>query len=171
MINQKFNIYIREIEKEIINFLINSQLLIGEKESTARIISYFITRKDLTQAKLRELTRFSPGTISQELNYLLERTIIQEKGKTSNGEKIYSMESIIDGFIKSYLSSVEYYLEYKKNFRRIREEFDKNREFLQDQKGYDSIYQLVNLFLDMFPVIESIIAILKEKQKETQPKI
>ncbi|MFO7796809.1 MAG: hypothetical protein ACQERB_09170 [Promethearchaeati archaeon] len=164
-INQfEFDPEIRDIEGEIIQELLESQLLIGEKRSTALIISYFITRKNLTQTKLRELTDLSLGTVSQEINYLLERNIIKERGR-SKGENVYSMDSVKNGFIRSYLHSVKYYLKYKDDFKEMKEDLEKNREELKDQEGFEPIYQLLNLFIIMFPVVEKVIDTLKKELK------
>jgi DNA-binding transcriptional regulator GbsR (MarR family) len=154
------------MEDEIVNYLMQSQLLIGEKRSTAQIISFFITRENLTQAKLRELTLLSPGTVSQEINYLLERNIIKERGRLPTGEYIYSMDSVTDGFIKSYLHSIKYYLKYKDDFKDIKENMEKCKNQLKDQERFDSINQLVNLFIKMFPVVEKVINILKRELKD-----
>jgi len=166
----EFDVRIREIEEEIINFLMRSQLLIGEKRSTAQIISIFITRKNLTQAKLRDLTQLSPGTISQEINYLLERNIIKEKGRISTGEYVYSMDSVVDGFIKSYLHSIKYYLKYKDIFKDMKNDMEKNKEDLKNQENFDAIYQLVNIFIKMFPIVENVIDTLKRELKTVETK-
>ncbi|TFG01613.1 MAG: hypothetical protein EU539_13865 [Promethearchaeota archaeon] len=161
----EFSPEIRDMEREVIEKLLGSQLLIGEKRSTALIISYFITRKNLTQTKLRELTDLSLGTVSQEINYLLERNIIKEIGR-SKGENIYSMDSVTNGFIRSYLYSVKYYLKYKENFKDMKQDLEKNMEQLKDQEGFETIYRLVHLFIMMFPVVEKVIETLNNELKE-----
>ncbi|TXT63834.1 MAG: hypothetical protein BAJALOKI1v1_660015 [Promethearchaeota archaeon] len=163
--NIKFNPDIKKIEHDIVQSLINSQFFVGEKESTTQIISYFITRKELTQKKLKELTSLSKGLISQELNALLKRGIIEEKQAMQNKSKIkiYTMNSIKKGFIKSYLSAVKDYLKYKDQFHRIKSELDQKREVFRKFDEYEALMGLVDLFLKSMPLTESIISMLKKK--------
>jgi len=162
-----FNSDITQIEKDLVEFLTKSQFFIGEKNSTAEIISFFIARKELTQNKLKELTGLSKGTISQELNDLLNRNIIEEKEGIDTKIKRYSMNSIMDGFINSYLSAVKDYLKYKKKFSQIKLKLEQEREILQNFEEYDMIYKVINIFLDSLPITERIVEMLK-KRKEKQ---
>lgn len=162
---QTFNSEIKEFEKEIIEFLKQSQLFLGERSSTAEILSYFITRKELTQTKLKELTGLSRGTISQELQLLTERRIIQDKNTSDIKAKVYSMESVITGFINSFLYAVKDYLKYKEKFLQMKKELERQKEQLQKFKNFNRLYQLIMLFLKAFPLIEEIVEMLKEKRK------
>jgi DNA-binding transcriptional regulator GbsR (MarR family) len=158
-----FDSEIKEIENEIIEFLKQSQLFLGERSSTAEILSYFITRKDLTQAKLKELTGLSRGTISQEIQYLTKRGIIHEKENTNIKAKVYTMESVITGFIKSFLYAVKDYLKYKEKFLQMKKELERQKEQLQKFENFDRLYQLIMLFLKAFPLVEEIIEMLQKK--------
>jgi len=161
-----FNSDITQIEKDLVEFLTKSQFFIGEKNSTAEIISFFIARKELTQNKLKELTGLSKGTISQELNDLLKRKIIEEKEGINGKIKIYTMDSIINGFINSYLSAVKDYLKYKKEFTQIKIKLEQEKEKLQNYEEYDTIYKFVKIFLDSIPITEKIIEMLKIRKEK-----
>lgn len=159
-----YNSEVKEIENEIIEFLMQSQLFLGERTSTAEILSYFITRKELTQSKLKKLTNLSRGTISQELQYLTERNIIEEKNSSDKKEKLYIMESIIIGFINSYLYTTKNYTQNKSEFLLMKKQLTQQKEKLQEFEEFDMIYKIVNLFLAVFPLVEKIFELLKKKR-------
>ncbi len=162
---------LKDFEAEIIQFIIKSQLLIVEKSSTAEILSYFITRKRLTQSEIKELTGLSRGTISQELNNLIERNVIQETNPNNSKIIVYSMESVTLGFINSYLHSIKDYLKYKKRFIRIQKDLESKKEQFQQFDEFNGIYQLTSLYLRAFPVIESVIEKLYEKREQLERQI
>jgi len=160
------NTELREIEADVIEFLKQSQLFIGDRASKAEILSYFITRKQLTQSNLKKLTGLSRGTISQELQDLIQRKIIKEKKNNDGKVKIYVMESIIVGFINYYLYSIKDYATYKEEFLLMNEELEQHREKLQKFDQYNEISKIVQLFLAAFPLVEEIINLLKEKREQ-----
>ena len=55
-------------EQEIIDFILNSVLFVIEEMKYQPIIAYLITRKELTQTELQNLTGLSSGLISEGLN-------------------------------------------------------------------------------------------------------
>lgn len=160
------NTELRKIEADVIEFLKHSQLFIGDRASKAEILSYFITRKQLTQSKLKKLTGLSRGTISQELQDLIQRKIIKEKKNNDGKVKIYVMESIIVGFINYYLYSIKEYATYKEDFLRMNEELEKQKEVLQKFEQFHEISKIIHLFLAAFPLVEEIIDLLKEKREQ-----
>ncbi|TXT58201.1 MAG: hypothetical protein BAJALOKI2v1_420023 [Promethearchaeota archaeon] len=167
----EFDPEIRKIEEDVVDFLIDSQILFGEKHSSALILSRFITRKDLTQAKLRELTEMSPGTISQELNSLVERGMITEKARSPRGEITYTMDSIINCLTTSFYHSIKDYLKYEKEFKQMRKDLEDYREEFKDQDAYEQIYNLIMIYLRFFPITEKVLEMLNKKQQELENKM
>ena len=76
-VEKKFDPEIKKIENEIIKTLLNYTIFSVRGEITSTILFYFITRKNLTQFELQNLTGFSAGKISQELNEFLEFNLIK----------------------------------------------------------------------------------------------
>ena len=95
---------LQKIEDEVIEFLMTSPLFMGEKPIFLTIKSYFITRESLTQKELKKLTGYSSGAISQELNRLVEKGMIEVSKISSSGEKTYQMKSIVISFLNYYLN-------------------------------------------------------------------
>ena len=83
-----------DIEEEIIALLTETTGFTVKNEQYTRILSYFITRKQLTQKEVKELTGYSTGYISQALNYLVENDLIQKVKIKGIRKPFYVVESI-----------------------------------------------------------------------------
>lgn len=117
---------IDSIEKAFINILSSTFLLGLYSEYYSKILGYFITRKTLTQRKLRRLTGYSLGTISEGLNLLLQLNLITIESIGKKGNISYFMNSIEDAFFKKmeqYLSQIDQLhpilMDIKKNLKKI----------------------------------------------------
>ena len=75
---KRFEGRLGEIEWEIVDFLVQSPLFVGQSEYMPVIKSYFITRRDLTQKDIKELTGYSTGVISQALNELVKMGFVEK---------------------------------------------------------------------------------------------
>jgi DNA-binding transcriptional regulator GbsR (MarR family) len=82
----QFDSEIKKIEDEFIDFIVSSPLFIGEKLIFSTIKAYFMTRENLTQEELKELSGFSSGAISQELKKLLKRGLIEISNISNTGK-------------------------------------------------------------------------------------
>ena len=135
----KFDPEIREIEQEVINYFVNSILGEGRNVITSTILFYFITRKDLTQKILQELTGFSAGKISQEVNDFMRMNLISISEKSSTGEITYSMESIESEIFNRGINIIKSNLIWEEKFIEILEDLNKNQEVLKKLNGYEKI--------------------------------
>ncbi len=146
---QYFDPEIKGIEDEVIARLMNSSLVMGRGEFTSKIIFYFITRKILTQRALQELTGFSAGKISQEVNSLVKMGLIDVMKRSSKGEIIYSMESIQAENFRRGNILIETSLNWEDKLMSIMEELESDREKLKDLVGYDKIKAIINQELNI----------------------
>jgi len=68
----EFDPEVEKIEDRLINFFSKLPMFSVIDSYFVRIFGYFLSRKSLTQEYLRDLTGFSTGKISQEINNFLE---------------------------------------------------------------------------------------------------
>ncbi len=148
---EEFNDEIREIEKDIFKFLMFYSLFIGQKTTFKTIKIYFITRKSLTQEKLQELTGFSRGTISQELNELISMNLIEKTSISTTGEITYSMRNPIIAFIHSFSDLTKGISGFADSINAIKDDIEKEKVMIENLHGFDKIYQFVNALANAVP--------------------
>ncbi len=166
--NIQVNKPVRDIEREIIEFIVNCPLLrfVDIKEAYYPIIAYFFTRKQLSQEKIKDLTRISAGMVSEGLNYLLQEGYI-ELNKVK-GVRIRSYE----------LNSIAYY-QYLYLFRIFKSnselltglnvlyiEIKAEKDELKTTKGYKNIERRVKQFLVTRPIIERLSLAFKDAMEK-----
>lgn len=140
---EEFDPKIKKIEEEIIDRLINSSIGTARDEFTSKILLYFITRKNLTQRKLQELTGISIGKISQEVNGLIENGLISKKRATNTREYVYTMQSIQSENFSRGVNLVKTSLSWEGKFLAIKKELEENKVELQNLNGYDKIKVII----------------------------
>ncbi len=160
----EFDPAIKEIEDEIIQFLVNSPIFMGYKPSFITIRAYFVTRKELTQQKLKKLTGFSSGTISQELKTFLDTGVITETKLPDSNQKKYTLESIEAAFMLSFIQVNDQILKYERELQLIQSDMRAKKETLKDLQGYYEVLRLVELFLDLMPFYRNLVKILYEEK-------
>ena len=141
----EFDEEIVEVEKEIINFLITCKLFVKLKPLFIKILSFFITRKNLTQNDLQELTGLSAGTISQEINKMLENEILEVMKISESGQITYSMNSVPNAFMKFNINMIQNILKWENELKRIKNELEKNKKEFKKFKSFKGIYGFVNV--------------------------
>lgn len=172
MKNVEFHADIKKIEKEVIDYLVNFPLFMGQKSSTLTVQSYFFTRAKLTQSKLQELTGLSAGTISQALHELIERKLIKKSIKpSSKGEYLYSMESVGLSFLISMINMVKDSTKWVENLQKIENDLKKNENQYKDLHGYDKILYWTKYYLKAFDFLENFLLTLEKERKKWEKKI
>ncbi|MFX1378421.1 MAG: hypothetical protein ACFFA4_04955 [Promethearchaeota archaeon] len=163
-----FDPKIIEIEKEIIDKLLNYTVFTVRGEITSTILFYFITRKDLTQSKLRKLTGFSAGKISQELNNFLEFNLI----KISKYSKpwVYSMDSVVTETFSRAINLLKANIKWEEKFLEIKKDLDNNKETLQKLNGYDKVKDFLEINLMRFAGFKVIIKLWEDLKKKYENK-
>ena len=156
----KYNSYsssIKEIENEIIDYILDSLFFILQKPTCNPIMAYLLTRKKLTQDDLIDLTGLSRGHISQCLNYFLEEGFIQASKNKNDPEdrKIYyNMESIAYFNYSRFLKRLEVLLQWMPKLVEMQEELLSRRAELEHLDGYERFLELLSKYIGLFPMIK-----------------
>jgi DNA-binding transcriptional regulator GbsR (MarR family) len=157
---------IQILEKEIIDFFTYSPIFFGKQEIFSKTFAYFITRKNLTQKKLRELTGLSAGKVSQEVNTLLEFGIIEIVNKSDRGEITYEMKSVISAFLKVSTNVLSEYMKWKEKIENMHNELVQRNEELEKLAGYEEVFNFINTFLEVLPFYEKLYYKISEIRKK-----
>ncbi|MBY8985540.1 MAG: hypothetical protein KGD65_10750 [Candidatus Lokiarchaeota archaeon] len=152
-----------KIEKDIVEFLQSFPLFALQKSINSTIIAYFITRKNLTQETIHQLTGFSRGIISQELKKLIEMGFIEKIKISSKGEITYSMQSATKAFLKNFLNSQKEIFDFYNEIDDLKTEMDAEKERIEKLYGYNDIYELVSLFTASLPLTVKVIEVLEKE--------
>jgi len=160
---EEFDNEIHLIEKDILKFLMSYSLFIGQKTTFITIKIYFITRKSLTQEKLRELTGFSRGTISQEIRKLISLDLIEKTGVSNTGEITYTMKNPIIAFIHSFRDLSNDISKFAKKINAIKEDIERDKVSIEKLHGFDKVYQLVNVLANSIPFSLELIKMIEKE--------
>ena len=153
---------LKDIEKALINLIINNELFIIEEMKYQPIISYLITRKSLTQSELKKLTGLSAGLISEGLNYLKKQGYIEIQKLQGVRQKKYVLESI------GYFNFLKFNQRFKNiahnkyRLSQILDELEKRKDKLGEKSGYKIIKTRVKEFLNQFRVVDFGIKIFQK---------
>ena len=160
---EEFDDEIEKIEKDIFKFLMSYSLFIGQKTTFITIKIYFITRGSLTQEKLKELTGFSRGTISQEIKKLISMDLIKKTGVSNTGEITYSMKNPVIAFIHSFRDLTNDISEFAKKINTVKEDIEKEKVLIENLHGFDKVYQLVNTLANSIPLSLELIKLIEKE--------
>jgi DNA-binding transcriptional regulator GbsR (MarR family) len=159
----EFDPEIKKIEDEIKQFLLSFPLFALSMSITSLIKVYFITRENLTQDTIRELTKRSKGKISQELKKLLDQGFIEKSSISSKGEITYTMKSASRAFIMNFLNSQKEIFGFFNEINDLKDEMDSEKEALNGLLGYNYIYDVFSLFSSSLPLVETVIEELENE--------
>ncbi len=160
---EPFDLEIKKIEGEIVDFLLSNPLFALEKSIISTIKAYFITRKNLTQDMIHKLTGFSRGKISQELKNLVEMSFIEKTNISSMGEITYSMKSATKAFLINFLNAQKDIYEFYNEINDLKTEMEAERSELESLYGYKDLYDIISLFTISLPLTSEIIKILEKE--------
>ncbi|MFX1388126.1 MAG: hypothetical protein ACFE9M_12990 [Promethearchaeota archaeon] len=159
-----FDPEVKKIENEIIEKLLTYTIFSVRGLITSKILFYFITRKNLMQIELQNLTGFSAGKISQELNNFLEFNLIN----ISKNSKpwIYSMESVVAETFSRTINLLKTNIKWEEKFLEIKKDLKENREKLQKLDGYDKVENFLETNLMRFIGFKKIIKLWEDLKKK-----
>lgn len=163
-VKEKFDPEIKKIENEIIKTLLKYTIFFVRGEITSKILFYFITRKDITQSEIQNLTGFSAGKISQELNNFLEFNLIKISKKSKPW--IYTMESVVLETFSRAITLLKTNIKWEKKFLEMKKELEDNREELQKLKGYDEVKDFIEVNLMRFSGYKVVIKLWEDLKKK-----
>lgn len=128
---------LREYEKRIVDFFVESGEVKGVNSKFSEIFGYFITRQQLTQKQLQDLTGFSAGTISQILNQLTAVGMLRRSNIPGTHKKQYEiiefgskMADSISGLFEEYFKRRQ---RFSKGIKRDLKSIEQKIEILQKQ--------------------------------------
>jgi len=154
---------VRKIEEEVVDFLLNSPIYSTRNEITSKILIYIILRKEITQNLLKNLTGYSSGKISQELNNLVGSGMIIRKKIPGVRKKLYtfkSVEQISTARIKNIIKTM---VKWQDDFDEMREEMITKRSKLESMNGYDNILKVIDFYIPAIKVYEKFAESLEIK--------
>ena len=130
-----FDPKIKEIEGEIIHYLINCPLFLSRSIVSKTLISYFITRRTLKQEEIYNLTGISRGMISQELNKLVENGFIESQPRINVTEPIiYTMDDVETAFLRDTITILNISLNWENKLMSIQKELEENQKELEKKR-------------------------------------
>ncbi|MFX1311542.1 MAG: MarR family transcriptional regulator [Promethearchaeota archaeon] len=160
----EFEGIIRELEKELIKLIIDMGNIGPLSTKFVEILGYLMIHGHLTQAQLSQLTEFSIGTISSNLNQMLTLNLVRKEliPKTRTYKYIFIGDKgnleIEAGFMKTEVvnSVIAFFEEKLKELM----EFEK-------EKGFSLLKKRINAMLNFFhwhkKAIEKKFALLESK--------
>lgn len=154
---------VSKIEKEIVEYLVNSPIYSTRNKITSRILIYIILRKEITQNLLKNLTGYSSGKISQELNNLVDSGMIVKKKIPGVRKKVYtfhSVEQISTARIKNIISTM---VKWQKELDKMKNELIAKRDKLETMNGYENILNVIAFYLPAIKVYEKFAESLEIK--------
>jgi len=154
---------VRKIEKEIVDYLIQSPLYSTRNEITSRILLYIIFRKETTQNILKNLTGYSSGKISEELNNLVYSGMIIRKKIPGIRKKVYTFESVEQISTTRVKNIITALLKWEGELDKMKNEMETNRSKLEKMNGYSNILNVIDFYLPTIKLYEKFAESLKEK--------
>lgn len=154
---------VRKIEKEIVDYLIQSPLYSTRNEITSRILLYIIFRKETTQNILKNLTGYSSGKISEELNNLVDSGMIIRKKIPGIRKKVYTFESVEQISTTRVKNIITALLKWEGELDKMKNEMETNRSKLEKMNGYGNILKVIDFYLPAIKLYEKFADSLKKK--------
>lgn len=159
---------IREIEREIVEFFAaKSSEFTGRHPIVSTVMTYFYTRKILTQRDLQILTGFSSGTISKAVRQLLEMNVITKETIPGTHKHVYKMEKLPFISPRYFLRTESLMDEKIRELEEIQKTLDYNAEEMKNVEAYQQIYATVTQLLNLLPSISVFMEKLEEELKKT----
>jgi len=154
---------VRKIEKEIVDYLIQSPLYSTRNEITSRILLYIIFRKEISQNILKNLTGYSSGKISEELNNLVDSGMIIRKKIPGIRKKVYTFESVDQISTTRVKNIITALLKWEGELDKMKNEMETNRSKLEKMNGYSNILKVIDFYLPAIKLYEKFADSLKIK--------
>ena len=143
---------INKLETKIIDFFINININYGRDPIQAAILSNFYLRRELTQKQLQLLTGYSAGAISQVLNELVNRKIIDEYRPKGRAPFRYFLPNIPEFVARSFMGATELYLENEEKFQKVWDDMKEFPKELHEEKQYIGLNEYFSNFFKVLPV-------------------
>lgn len=147
---------LQKIENQLVDIITSLSFLKGRSTKTARTIAYISIHKKITQKKLRVLTGYSLGTISNTLQTLEKMGILNKTQNQKTREYTYELESSLNqSGSRSMSSTFEYFDQLKDFLKKTNKKL--NQQNLANKKGFENVNQYVTKMINVFPSMEQVI--------------
>jgi DNA-binding transcriptional regulator GbsR (MarR family) len=151
--NQTAEQKLKEIENKLVDIITQLSFLKGRQPKTSKIIGLIYLHRKTTQKQLRELTGYSLGTISTNLQSLEKIGIIRKTQDPQTREYNYELEgTIAQPGSRSVTNIFEYFSQQKNFIKQIKTKLA--QPHLSNKKGYKSVNDFINKMGNVFPAIE-----------------
>ncbi len=174
---EKYQDQLKDYEKRIVQFFVKTGQVKSASEKFSTIMGYFLTRRELTQEQLLELTGYSAGTISNALNQLLVVNIVNCRTIPGSRKKLYQivqpleMMGAVAPLMKDYLNRRRRFL---KRITRVTEQIAQKYKQIIVQGGGDKLNPEISEMIQKFqhfiknfkytiPIMEQISEIFTEE--------
>ncbi|MFX0140003.1 MAG: MarR family transcriptional regulator [Candidatus Hodarchaeota archaeon] len=137
------------VEDDMLNQISSSPMFSSRDPMFIRILGYFITRKYLTQKRLKRVTGLSAGKISEEVNLLIEDGLIEKSEISPKGKITYGAESAGKLLLKFSRAVINRMARWDKELEKIRMDLEDNRNNLEALNGYTRICRIYEFLLDI----------------------
>ena len=151
----KFEGIIQDLEKKLIKFMINLVKTTSPlSPKLTEILGYLLLHGELTQAQLVELTGFSIGTISSNLNQMISLNIVRKEliPKARTYKYLFLGGQ---GNIESQASFMKLEI-ITKTINFFKEKLEQQEKF-GDEKGFDLLHERTTALLKYFQWHKSIV--------------
>jgi DNA-binding transcriptional regulator GbsR (MarR family) len=162
----KFDPEVYLIEDDIISHFLSSPIFANRDPLFIKILLLFITRKNLTQKTIQDVTGMSAGKISEEVNVLLDMGLIEIEKKSKTGKITYSANSAGMVLLNFTGSIIEKLVKWENELRKMKEELEAKRPQLNDLNGYERLYQNVKQFSILINKYKELRLILKKNTQK-----
>ena len=163
-----FDPQIKRFEDSIIEFFKYQSAYSTLSDYMLNMFIYFLTRKVLTQDKIKKLTGLSSGKISQVVNRLLKKKFILEVNKdvfkkslpeNLERRKLYAMTSIKESFFQSGVDSLKEMLKWREKFTKMKDELRKMKDQCENHRIHGKLSKAVEEILDLMVRYEKAISL------------
>ena len=155
---------LREIESRLVAVLTSMGYLKGRSQKMAEIAAYITIRKEITQKSLRELTGYSLGTVSSNVQSLEIMGFVNKFRDSNSREYIYRYdESFTKSGSRSIMNVFEYLSQLQKFLSRIEVKLDKPH--LVNKNGYENVKDFVNSTKSLFPAVQRTLQKISSSSK------
>jgi DNA-binding transcriptional regulator GbsR (MarR family) len=161
-----FDPEVYEIEKNLIDHIISLEIFASKDPMFMRIFSLFITRRDLTQKRIKQITNLSTGKISEEINQMLRMGLIRKKEITPKGKITYTARSAGLMFINYTYSTIRNMLKWEEEISKIKVELDRKKPELGNLTGFEKIYEINEYFLDIIERYKHALSLVEEETRK-----
>ena len=137
------------IEDDIITHFLISPLFTGRDPLFVRLLILFMTRKELTQITLRNITGMSAGRISQEVNHLLEMDLIEIAETSKQGKITYHAKSAGIAFLSLTKHIIGRLLKWEESLTEMKKELVDNQAEFGNLNGYKRLREFTEVILKL----------------------